>query len=115
MSNDVHLWLRALGLEQYSDAFAASDIDMRVLPQLTEADLRELGLSLGHRKILMAAVAVLGTASRPAAVATGAKHQPAPFALGATPERRLLSVYSGFGWVHRVSRRLDPRTSGSTS
>ena len=57
MSDDVHPWLRALGLEQYSDAFVANDIDLRVLPHLTEADLRELGLSLGHRRILMAAVA----------------------------------------------------------
>ena len=80
MSDDVHTWLRELGLEQYSDAFAASDIDLRVLPHLTEADLRELGLSLGHRKILMAAVAEsFGTASPPTSViASSAKHQPVP-------------------------------------
>src|SRR5689334_174332 len=113
MSNDVHMWLRALGLEQYSDAFAASDIDMRVLPQLTEADLRELGLSLGHRKILMAAVAEsFGTASRPTRItATAAKHQPVPHIASSErpPERRLLSVlFCDLVGSTELSRLLDP-------
>jgi predicted ATPase/class 3 adenylate cyclase len=113
MSNDVHTWLRALGLEQYSDAFAASDIDMRVLPHLTEADLRELGLSLGHRKFLMAAVAEsFGTASRPARItATAAKHQPVPHIASSErpPERRLLSVlFCDLVGSTELSRRLDP-------
>ena len=113
MSDDVHTWLRALGLEQYSDAFAASDIDLKVLPHLTEADLRELGLSLGHRKILMAAVAEsFGTASSlTSAVATSAKHQPAPpFAFSErSPERRVLSIlFCDLVGSTELSRRLDP-------
>ena len=113
MSNDVHTWLRALGLEQYSDAFAASDIDMKVLPHLTEADLRELGLSLGHRKILMAAVAEsFGTASRPTRIiATAAKHQPVPHIASSErpPERRLLSIlFCDLVGSTELSRRLDP-------
>ena len=51
MSQDINTWLRALGLGQYCDVFAAGDVDLRVLPHLTETDLRELGVSLGHRKI----------------------------------------------------------------
>src|ERR1700757_3767920 len=57
MSQDINTWLRALGLGQYCDVFAAGDVDLRALPHLTETDLRELGVSLGHRKIILAAVA----------------------------------------------------------
>ncbi|WP_094780387.1 adenylate/guanylate cyclase domain-containing protein [Paraburkholderia ribeironis] len=55
---DIDQWLHALGLEQYAPAFAANDIDLAVLKQLDDADLKELGVaSLGHRKRLLAAIA----------------------------------------------------------
>jgi class 3 adenylate cyclase/tetratricopeptide (TPR) repeat protein len=57
MESSVFKWLDQLGLGVYSDTFAGNDVDMRALPLLSEADLRELGVSLGHRKILMAAIA----------------------------------------------------------
>ena len=114
MTDDVHTWLRALGLEQYSDAFAANDIDLRVLPHLTDADLRELGLSLGHRKILMAAVAEpFGPASPPTSIiATSAKHQPDLHIASSErpPERRLLSVlFCDLGVASETPLRPGPR------
>ncbi len=55
---DIDQWLDALGLGQYARAFAENDIDPATLPQLTDADLKELGiLSLGHRKRLLTAIA----------------------------------------------------------
>ncbi|MCA0928194.1 ATP-binding protein [Ruegeria profundi] len=56
MGSNVEDWLKEHGLEQYADAFARNDIDARVLPLLTNDDLREIGVSLGHRKILLAAL-----------------------------------------------------------
>jgi class 3 adenylate cyclase/tetratricopeptide (TPR) repeat protein len=54
-------WLEGLGLGRYSSAFSENDIDFSLLPDLTDADLRELGVnSLGHRKRLLAAIAELG-------------------------------------------------------
>lgn len=41
-------WLDQLGLGQYQSVFAANDVDMEVLPELTEADLEKLGVSLGR-------------------------------------------------------------------
>src|SRR4051794_15332886 len=55
-------WLTGLGLEKYADAFAANDVDIRALPHLENADLQELGVSLGHRKVMLAAIAELGEA-----------------------------------------------------
>ncbi len=55
--------LRKLGLEAHAGAFEANDIDLEALGYLDDGDLKELGLSLGHRRKLMAAVADLGTLS----------------------------------------------------
>ncbi|MGK9264148.1 AAA family ATPase [Sinorhizobium meliloti] len=54
---DVASWLRTLGLEQYIGAFQDNAIDGDVLRDLTEQDLRNLGVSaLGHRKKLLDAL-----------------------------------------------------------
>ncbi len=51
-------WLADLALESYAPAFIEADIDADVLPHLTDADLKELGVtSLGHRRKIMAASA----------------------------------------------------------
>ena len=47
---DVGAWLRGLGLGQYETTFRESEIDAEVLPDLTEGDLNQLGVPLGHRK-----------------------------------------------------------------
>jgi class 3 adenylate cyclase/tetratricopeptide (TPR) repeat protein/ABC-type lipoprotein export system ATPase subunit len=49
-------WLSQLGLGKYIEAFVENDVDLRALPHITEADLQELGVSLGHRKIILAAI-----------------------------------------------------------
>src|SRR5262245_61304228 len=48
-------WLGQLGLGKYLEAFVQNDVDLRALPFVSEADLQELGVSLGHRKIILAA------------------------------------------------------------
>lgn len=45
-SVDVGTLLRSLGLERYEQAFRDNEIAAEVLPELTDADLRELGLPL---------------------------------------------------------------------
>ena len=58
---DVGAWLRGLGLGQYETTFRESEIDAEVLPDLTDGDLSQLGVPLGHRKRLLKAIAALGT------------------------------------------------------
>ncbi len=48
-----------LGLGEYSTAFAENDVDFRALPPLSQQDLKELGVSLGHQRILQQAIATL--------------------------------------------------------
>ena len=57
---DVARWLAEQGLEQYAEAFAENAIDGEVLRTLSEDDLKVLGVkALGHRKKLLAAIALL--------------------------------------------------------
>jgi hypothetical protein len=50
-------WLANIGLERYAQAFIDNDIDVEVPRYLTDADLEKVGVSLGHRRKLLAAIA----------------------------------------------------------
>ena len=98
---DVAQWLRELGLAQYVEPFAANDIDADVLPELSDPDLQALGVSLGHRKKLLKAIAALGTGQAPVLIAG------APTA--ALPERRHMTVmFCDLVGSTAIGERLDP-------
>ena len=60
MPKDVSEWMEKLGLGQYTANFTNNDIDTHLLVQLTDADLKELGISsLGHRKTILGAIETL--------------------------------------------------------
>ena len=82
---DVGAWLRGLGLGQYETMFRESEIDAEVLPDLTDGDLSQLGVPLGHRKRLLKAIAALGTTETAAKPAR-------PGSSPATAERRPITV-----------------------
>ena len=56
---DVGGWLRSLGLGQYEDTFRQNEIDIDVLPELTEVDLRSR-CAVGPPQRLLKAIAGLG-------------------------------------------------------
>ena len=93
-------WLEGLGLGQYASAFAANDIDFAVLLDLSDGDLRELGVgSLGHRKRLLAAIAARGAV--PARASVEAVATPAG-------ERRQVTIlFADLSGFTALSRSLD--------
>jgi class 3 adenylate cyclase/predicted ATPase len=98
---DVGLWLRQLGLGQYEAAFRENEIGADVLPDLTETDLEKLGLTLGHRKRLLKAIANLG-AGEPAPA-------PAPPVATESAERRQVTVmFTDLVGSTALSTRMDP-------
>ena len=104
---DVARWLAEQGLGHHAEAFAANGIAGDVLRDLTDTDLKELGLNLGDRKRLLKAIAALDsgpTQNRimPAeAIATAAIPREA--------ERRQLTVtFVDLVGSTALSRRLDP-------
>jgi class 3 adenylate cyclase/tetratricopeptide (TPR) repeat protein len=96
---DVAAWLETLGLAEYGRQFSENHVDFSVLTQLTEADLKELGVtSLGHRKRLLAAIAVHN------AVAAAVPEHTAP--LG---ERRQVTIlFADLSGFTALSQSLDP-------
>ena len=89
-------WLAEIGLESYAATFTQNEIDFSVAGTLTEADLRELGLTLGARKKFLLAVASL--AKPTTALSSEAAVTPVPpaepWVAPSTPgsERRQLTV-----------------------
>jgi hypothetical protein len=58
-------WLETLGMSEYAERFAENDIDPAILRDLTDQDLKELGVSsLGHRRKLLRAIAELDGGDR---------------------------------------------------
>ena len=55
---DIDGWLRGIGLAEYAEMFRANDINIELLGQLTNDDLKDIGVvSFGHRKKLLEAIA----------------------------------------------------------
>lgn len=96
MSLDVSSWLQSLGLGEYAQAFASNHIDESVLPDLTDADLKELGVAaLGHRKKILGAIAQ-------------GPRQPPPTA-GLSAQRRQAAVlFADICGFTELCTRLDP-------
>ncbi|HUF86710.1 MAG TPA: AAA family ATPase, partial [Thermohalobaculum sp.] len=105
-------WLKRLGLDRYAGVLAENDVDLEVLPQLSDADLRELGLSLGHRRKLLTALREAPTVPAPAEAAehTGRPEHAEPEALAdEQAERRQLSIlFCDLAGSTELSQRLDP-------
>jgi class 3 adenylate cyclase/predicted ATPase len=106
---DIVVWLRSLGLERYEAIFRENEISDRVLPSLTAEDLKELGVTaLGHRRILLDAIAALradASGKAPSAdVATAPSISPEDRA-----ERRQVTVmFSDLVGSTALSARMDP-------
>src|ERR1700680_3208832 len=95
-------WLEGWGLGRYGPAFVQADIDLTVLPHLTEVDLEKLGVTLGHRKKLLVAIGGLSPAPDSLAVAAAAPIAP-------EAERRQVTVmFCDLVGSTALASRLDP-------
>ena len=101
-------WLQKLGLGQYAQPFAENDISFSILPDLTDQDLKELGVgSLGHRRQLLRAITELKGGET---VASKSAHEiTSPVAPAETAERRQVTVmFSDLVGSTALSARMDP-------
>ena len=70
-------WLEKLGMSEYAQRFAENRIDFSVLRELTDQDLKELGVVLGDRRKMLRAIADIDGIEKNAPAAT-AKATAAP-------------------------------------
>ncbi len=100
---DVGVWLQSLGLEQYETLFRENDLDVEVLSDLTDGDFEKIGVSLGHRKRLLKAVAALaGPVPAPPTANT-----PIPLAADAAERRQLTVMFCDLVGSTTISAALD--------
>jgi class 3 adenylate cyclase len=98
-------WLEKLGMPEYAQRFAENGIDLAALPYLTDQDLKEIGVLLGHRRVMLAAISKLTDAATAAADATK-RAEPTP---QDTAERRQVTVmFSDLVGSTALSARMDP-------
>jgi class 3 adenylate cyclase len=109
---DLGAWLRSLGLERYEAVFRENDITERVLLSLTAEDLKELGVAaLGHRRILLDAIAALRTdakAKAPSADAAAAASAPTAPPEDRAERRQVTVMFSDLVGSTALSARMDP-------
>ena len=101
MTENVSAWLEKLGLGQYASNFADNDIDSHLLAQLTDTDLKELGISsLGHRKTIFSAIGTLGQNESAPTTRITSK--------GEAERRQLTVMFCDLVGSTALSERLDP-------
>ena len=98
-------WLQNLGMSEYTRRFVENDIDISVLSHLTDQDLKELGVSLGHRRKILAAIAELAPGAVPPSPPSAATESK----LQEVAERRQVTVmFSDLVGSTILSARMDP-------
>jgi class 3 adenylate cyclase/predicted ATPase len=97
-------WLEKLGMPEYGQCFADNKIDVSVLRHLTDQDLKDIGIPLGHRRKMLAAITEIGTASATPVPAPATEPKPQD-----TAERRQVTVmFSDLVGSTALSARMDP-------
>src|SRR6516162_9635718 len=94
-------WLEKLGMSEYAERFVECDIDTSVLRDLTDQDLKELGVSLGHRRKMLRAIAEL-------ARATPTSPQPEPRSQDTAERRQITVMFSDLVGSTALSAHMDP-------
>src|SRR3984957_13326816 len=102
---DIGAWLAGLGLGQYGALFRESEIDAEILPDLTESDLGQLGMPLGHRKRLLKAIAAL---SAPIGAPSETGNRPTRDAPDSAERRQLTVMFCDLVGSTALAARLDP-------
>ena len=98
-------WLEELGMSEYAPRFAKNGISVAALPHLTDHDLKDIGVLLGHRRIMLAAIGEL-VGDSPVAAKTVATGEPKT---QDTAERRQVTVmFSDLVGSTALSARMDP-------
>jgi class 3 adenylate cyclase/predicted ATPase len=100
---DVKTWLKGLGLDDYAEAFVENGVDGELLRELTNEDLKDLGVArLADRKRLLKAIEEL------AGEGGQEQHEDAVPASSEAERRQLTVMFCDLAGSTALSTRLDP-------
>ena len=104
-------WLEKLGMSEYAERFTENGISVAALRHLTDQDLKDIGVLLGHRRIMLAAIGDLAGASGTAETSAAAsKPRGTPTALNkANRGRSRTSSFNLPSWLG-----MDPEGGSAT-
>ncbi len=95
MATEVDAWLESLGLGEHAGAFADNGVTRDLLPDLTNDDLKDLGVArLADRKALLKAIATLA--------------EPAPELRQEAERRQITVMFCDLVGSTALSEKLDP-------
>jgi class 3 adenylate cyclase/predicted ATPase len=101
---EIANWLEKLGMSEYTQCFTEHKIDVSVLRYLTDQDLKDIGIPLGHRRKILAAIGELtGTARATPKFATGKEP-----GTDAAERRQITVMFSDLVGSTALSTRMDP-------
>src|SRR5262245_42726571 len=96
-------------MPEYIQPFAENDIDFAILGDLTDQDLEKIGVtSLGHRRKLLQAIALLKGVEKSSPVAVAAGPPAAPRVGDAVERRQVTVLFSDLVGSTALSTRMDP-------
>jgi predicted ATPase/class 3 adenylate cyclase len=101
---NIEQWLHRLGLREFVPVFASQQIDHEVLGELTDSDLKELGLPLGPRKKLLKAIAELNSNE----IFTSEADASSTIEPGDAERRHLTVMFCDLVGSTALSSRFDP-------
>jgi class 3 adenylate cyclase/tetratricopeptide (TPR) repeat protein len=99
MARDIAEWLEGLELGRYAGLFAENEITLAALPHITDQDLREMGVALGARRVLLAAIGDSQFAE---------PNDMRPPERGAAERRHLTIMFCDLVGSTALASRLDP-------
>jgi class 3 adenylate cyclase len=105
-------WLKKLGMSEYAERFAENRIDVSVLRHLTDQDLKDIGVALGHRRKMLAAIHG-STSPTPTAVEPTAVVEPK--SQEAAERRQVTVMFSDLVGSTALSARMDRATGAGCS
>src|SRR5215475_4465283 len=102
VAKNIGEWLASIGLAEYADRFTENAIDLSVVHDLTDQDLKELGVLLGHRRKILRAIATLSQATLASADTVH------PVQAEEAERRHLTVMFCDLVGSTILSARLDP-------
>jgi len=113
VADDIAQWLEGLGLGQHARAFAENGVDLDVISELSEDDLKDLGLNLGDRRRLRRAVPTLSSAQiepdvEPASPVAASEGSTGETTSGGAERRQLTVMFCDLVGSTALSGTLDP-------